>query len=134
MVGSPIDRAHTIVNSTTNPLFSLDTVDQFEQLLRDSHSSPVVVFKHSASCGTSAQAYDEVEEFLSTSPGTRVHIVDVWNVRALSQHIAKALNVRHESPQFLVIANGQAIWHASHFRANARSLKQALERLAVSTG
>ncbi len=124
-------RAHTAVNSTTNPFQSLDTVDQFEQLLRDSQQSPVVIFKHSATCGTSAQAYDEVDEFLHANPATRVHIVDVWSGRALSQHIAKTMSVRHESPQLLVIANGQVVWSGSHWRANAQSLRQALDKLTV---
>ena len=120
------------MDSTRNALISLHTADQFEQLLRESHHDPVVIFKHSATCGTSAQAYDEVEEFLHANPGARVHIVDVWSGRALSQHIAKALGVRHESPQLLVISGGHVVWHASHFRANAQSLRNALDRLAVT--
>lgn len=120
-----------IVDSTPNPLISIDTVVQFEQLLQDSHRAPVVIFKHSATCGTSAQAFDEVEDFLRATPDARVHIVDVWGGRPLARHIAQALNVRHESPQLLVLANGQVVWHASHFRANAENLQKALERLAV---
>lgn len=120
------------MNSTRNALLSLNTVAQFEQLLRESEEEPVIVFKHSSTCGTSAQVYDEVEDFLHAQPGTRVHIVDVWSGRALSQHIAKVLGVRHESPQLIVISGGQAVWHASHFRANAQSLRTALDRLAVT--
>lgn len=119
------------MDSRTASLLSLETLGQFEQLLRDSHQGPVVIFKHSATCGTSAQVYDEVDEFLLATPGSRVHIVDVWSGRALSQHIAKAMNVRHESPQLLVIVNGQVAWHASHFRASAQGLRQALERMTV---
>jgi bacillithiol system protein YtxJ len=119
------------VSITRNTLISLTTVDQFEELLRASHTSPVVVFKHSTTCGTSAQAYDEVEEFLHAHPETTVHILDVWSGRALSQHVAKALGVRHESPQLLVISDGAAVWHASHFRASAQSLRAALDSLTA---
>lgn len=122
------------VDSRTNLLQTLDTVGQFEQLLRDSQQAPLVIFKHSATCGTSAQAYDEVEEFLHASPESRVYIVDVWSGRALARHIAQTLNVRHESPQLLVVWNGQVVWHGSHFRANAESLGHALARLAVPAG
>lgn len=115
----------------SNPLHRfrpLDQVEQFEQLLRASHAHPVVVFKHSPTCGISAQAYDEIERFLRDGAGADVYLLDVRARRSLSQAIAGQLGVRHESPQILVLTDGRVAWTASHFRVRAPGLRSALEQ------
>jgi bacillithiol system protein YtxJ len=92
----------------------------------------LLVFKHSFSCGTSAEALDELVEHLnddlvsSGGPDTRYAIVTVQTHREVSNAVAARLGVRHETPQALLIRNGRVVWAASHFRVTAEAVKKAL--------
>jgi bacillithiol system protein YtxJ len=112
--------------SSAQPLRALEQPDQLDSLVAGSHGRPVVIFKHSRTCGTSALAFDELQEMLSDDPGADVYVVDVLRNRALSQAISARFGIRHESPQALVLRDGQVGWHGSHFRVTSEAIRQAL--------
>lgn len=70
------------------------------------------VFKHSTTCPVSARAAREVEALESDLP---VYWVNVREQRELSNWIAEALGVRHESPQLILVRDGRAVKSWSHF-------------------
>jgi bacillithiol system protein YtxJ len=74
------------------------------------------LFKHSPICGTSALAHEEVERFEAANPGTPVYLVDVIGQRTLSQDLAAALGVGHESPQVILLRGARPLWNTSHWR------------------
>ncbi len=115
-------------------LAPLTDVADIDRLLADSFERPVLVLKHSRSCGTSAQAFDELQDHLSQAPADGAHyaVVTVQTHRDVSQALASRLGVRHETPQALVLRNGEVAWHASHFRVTAQSIAAALDRAATS--
>ena len=91
---------------------------------------PILIFKHSITCGSSEVAREEVEE-LSESIEREGWPVDLFVVRvqaarAVSNEIETRMRVRHESPQILLISNGQVVWRASHFRVTATAMAAAL--------
>ena len=101
--------------------------EQLDALLEASSQRPIAIFKHSGACGTSAQAYDELEAFLQDGGSDAdVYVVDVLANRQLSQAITARFSVRHESPQVLVVRNGEVRWHGSHFRVTAENVRKAL--------
>jgi bacillithiol system protein YtxJ len=104
-------------------------LEQLDTLLRDSSERPVLVFKHSLTCGTSAQAFDELAEHLERGGGPHAHyaIVTVQTHREVSTAIATVLGVRHETPQALLIIDGRVVWSASHFRVTAESIAKAIQ-------
>ena len=118
---------------TPRAFASLDTLEQFEALLAASADRPVAIFKHSPACGTSYQAYDELEAFLQDGPDAEVFLIDVLVNRQLSRAIAARFHIRHESPQALVIRNGEVRWHGSHYQVTALNVKQALAAAAGQT-
>jgi bacillithiol system protein YtxJ len=105
----------------------LEALEQLESLIEGARVRPVIIFKHSPTCGTSAQAFDELESFLHEDARVAVHLVDVLRHRQLSQAIAARFGVRHESPQVLLVLDGQVRWHASHWRVTAEAIRRALE-------
>jgi bacillithiol system protein YtxJ len=111
------------------PLTVLRTLDGFESALAGSSGRPLLLLKHSLTCGTSAYAHEEVEDFLSAPgfPGDAC-VVHVQTGRAISDAIAKRFGIRHESPQLLLISNGQVVWQASHHRITRREIAAALDR------
>jgi len=73
-----------------------------------------IVFKHSSSCPVSWAAHAQVSRFFQEHPEAPVRIVSVTRERPLSQQIAAATGVRHESPQILVLRRGKVLASASH--------------------
>lgn len=110
-----------------SPLIPLRDADGWRSALERSRGQPVVIFKHSPSCGTSARALRQVEALLRDTPGVAAYLVRVIEERPLSQRIAADLGVRHASPQALVVSAGKVRWHASHGRVTADRLRQALD-------
>ena len=103
---------------------------ELEQVITHSHEQPVMLFKHSYTCGISAEALDELRAHVDGHPagtaGVRYAIVTVQTHRDVSNAIASKLGIRHETPQAILVLNGRAVWSASHFRVNVVELKKAL--------
>ena len=48
------------------------------------------------------------------------------SARELSTEIENRLGVAHESPQVIVLRNGQVVWNASHFKITADAVTEAV--------
>ncbi|HEX8351569.1 MAG TPA: bacillithiol system redox-active protein YtxJ [Pyrinomonadaceae bacterium] len=96
-----------------------------EDLFARSHTEPVLLFKHSTACPISARAHRQMEEVK-----TPVSIVVVQTSRDVSREVEERTGVRHETPQALVIRNGQVVWNASHFDITADVVEQAVRENA----
>jgi bacillithiol system protein YtxJ len=102
-------------------------LDELDHALGESRHRPLVLFKHSYSCGVSAEALDELLTHLAVKRSdARYALVTVQTHREVSNAIAARLGVRHETPQALVVSDGRVVWSASHFRVNAAALEKAL--------
>lgn len=86
-----------------------------------------VLFKHSVTCSISIGVKREYDAFVQRFPQVPTRLVIAQNERPLSNAIADVLGVRHESPQALVVRNGQVLWHASHHRITAERLAAAVD-------
>ena len=92
-----------------------------------SKEQPVVIFKHSLTCPISAGAYEQMAEFEG-----EVALVEVQRARELSAEIENRLGVAHESPQVIVLSNGQVVWNASHFDITADAVGEAVRKAGSS--
>jgi bacillithiol system protein YtxJ len=119
----------------TASLQVLRSLEDLDAAIAASFSRPVVLFKHSPTCGTSAMAHEEIDEWLAGPPlGADAYVVPVQASRPVAQAIASTFHVRHESPQVLLIVQGEVKWHASHFHVNAAEIRAALGRVAGLEG
>lgn len=115
---------------TPHPLRSLG---DFEGALTRSFLRPVLIFKHSSTCGVSAMAREEIAALLSGLPiAADVYVVVVQTHRPVSKAIADTLCVRHESPQVLLIDKAEVVWQASHFRVSAHKIRDAVEQVRLA--
>lgn len=94
-------------------------------------AQPLMVFKHSATCSISIAVKRELDAFIAANPQMPTRIVVVQHERRLSDALAVVLQVRHESPQALLVHHGRVLWHASHRRITTDSLGQAFRAAAV---
>ncbi len=85
-----------------------------------------IVAKHSARCPISHWAMLELGRFEKDHPDHAVHVVDVLASRPLSLYVAQKASVRHESPQVLVLRNGELAWSGSHEAITARAIARSI--------
>jgi bacillithiol system protein YtxJ len=116
------------------PFKMIETVEDLASAIAASFDRPTVIFKHSASCGLSAQAFHSIGEWLDQKPpDANWYLLPVRASRAVSTAVSTQFGIRHESPQALLLVDGKVAWHGSHFRATASSISAALDRLAGAT-
>ena len=104
-----------------NHFSRITEVRELENLIDRSKQGPVVIFKHSLTCPISTSAFEKMKDYEGD-----VDLVEVQRARALSNEIAQRLGVRHESPQIIVVRNGQVLWDASHFKITAEAVAEAV--------
>jgi bacillithiol system protein YtxJ len=111
-------------------LTPIQGLDELDHALGESRHRPLVLFKHSYSCGVSAEALDELLAHLAVKRSdARYAMVTVQTHREVSNAIAARLGIRHETPQALVVRDGRVVWSASHFRVSAAALEKALAQV-----
>jgi len=109
-------------------LVPVQRVEDLDRLLIESQTRPLLLFKHSHTCGISAEALDELLSHLDVhGEAARYAVITVQTHREVSNAAAARLGVRHETPQALVIKAGRVVWAASHFRVTATAMLNALE-------
>jgi len=96
---------------------TINDESQLEEIKEKSHDHPVMIFKHSTSCSISATSLGRIERAWddSKSKGIEPFYLDLLRFRSISNKIAKDFEVDHQSPQVLLIQNGECIYDASHF-------------------
>ena len=94
----------------------LKETSQLKEIIELSKEKIVVIFKHSTRCGISSGVLSKFEKATDASIETvAFYYLDLIQYRNLSNEIAKTFNVHHQSPQAIVIKNGEVIKHASHY-------------------
>ena len=104
-----------------NHFVKVTDVGSLQELAGRSNEQPVVIFKHSLTCPISAAAYEQMAEFAG-----EVALVEVQRARELSNEIENRLGLVHQSPQVIVLRNGQVAWSASHFKITAEAVAEAV--------
>ena len=98
-----------------------------EAAIAESRERPVVIFKHSRTCGISCEAYDELHAHLAEAPvEASYNLITVQSHRGVSDEAAQRFGVRHETPQVILLRDGVPVWNASHFRITAQELTRVL--------
>lgn len=89
---------------------------QLEKIKEASFKKPQLIFKHSVSCGISAQVNHSLERS-TESLGEKIdlHYLDLLSYRSVSNKVASEFEVRHQSPQVLLVKDGKVVYHTSHF-------------------
>lgn len=107
----------------------LTTSDQLQAALEASKDKPLLLFKHSTRCPTSAGAHQQVKSYLQNEPNEAVEyaLIHVVEDRPVSLEAADVLGVQHESPQVILVKNQAPVWHTSHSHITVDALKQHLE-------
>jgi bacillithiol system protein YtxJ len=100
---------------------ALESEDELAKLTEQSKHQPVVIFKHSTRCSISAMAKNRLER---SAPDENIvfYYLDLIKFRNLSNKVAEDFHVFHESPQVLLIRNGECIYEESHNGINMEDI------------
>jgi bacillithiol system protein YtxJ len=103
----------------------LERTEQLEEIMRSSH--PIAIFKHSTRCHISSMALRNFESNWTVGPDKCLpYFLDLITYRDLSNEISRITGVVHESPQLLLIKNGEVIHSASHHSIDANEIASKL--------
>lgn len=92
---------------------SLQDEKQLDEIIAASNAIPQVIFKHSTRCGTSSMVKNRLDRNEAPT-GINFYLLDLLKQRNISNKIASEFGVAHQSPQVLVINNGECIYNESH--------------------
>jgi bacillithiol system protein YtxJ len=105
---------------------TIETEEQLQEVLSQHSEDTVLLFKHSTQCPISAAAYEQVLKFELESD-VPVYMVRVIEERPVSNAIAERFDVKHQSPQVIVLRRGAVKWHASHWDVTKDALLSATQ-------
>ena len=93
---------------------NLNDLNQLVTIKEASFNKPQVIFKHSTTCSISKMAFSRFER--SEAPDSiDFYYLDLLNYRNISAAVADTFQVHHESPQVVLIKNGECIYDESHY-------------------
>ena len=113
---------------TSNMIWTeLRTESQLAQIQEESKTKSILIFKHSSRCSISQLALDRLERKWKADETEHIkpYFLDLISFRETSETIAREFEVPHESPQVLIIENGEAIYDRSHFDIDYHKILQA---------
>lgn len=109
------------------PWVELNTIDQLLDIKQESKVMPVAIFKHSTRCVISRMVLRDFEDtFAIDSSKIKLYYLDLLKYRDISNEIGSEFQVFHQSPQLIVIKNGEVIAHASHNDIKADAIKDII--------
>lgn len=92
---------------------SLDSANQVDTIKQQPGYS--LIFKHSTRCSISMMAKRRFELDWDKLPSDMpLYFLDLIKHRELSNQVAQSFHVHHESPQMLLIKDGECILDQSH--------------------
>lgn len=92
---------------------SITELVQLEDIQDNSYKRTIVIFKHSTRCSISSMVLNRLERSAQPSD-IDFYLLDLIAHRDISNKIAQTFHVFHESPQILVIKNGECVYDESH--------------------
>ena len=109
------------------PWIEVNSSEDLAAAIKESQDGEkVAIFKHSTRCGVSRMVLKMFETDLKKMdfPNTKFYFLDLIAHRDVSNEIAEKLKVRHESPQLIVLQNGEVKHHSSHQSISAGKINE----------
>lgn len=106
---------------------NLTNLDEITDIKTLSISESIFIFKHSTRCGISRIVKKKFEKLLLQNKNNiKVYYLDLFKYRNVSDAVSEVFQVKHESPQLLIIRNEEAVKHISHYDITTISINKYL--------
>jgi bacillithiol system protein YtxJ len=111
----------------------IDSVEAVETLIRRSFQTPCLIFKHSTRCEISSIAkYRLEQDWAFEKNHLEPYFLDLLAYRPVSAYIADTFQVHHESPQVLIIHQGECVYDAAHLDIQVNEIAEGLSSIPAS--
>lgn len=97
---------------------------QLTEIITRSKTKPQAIFKHSTRCSISAVALQRLQK-AKQPDSVDFYFLDLLAHRPLSNKVAEVFGVHHESPQVLLIKDGNCIFDESHLGISMSDIVEA---------
>lgn len=102
---------------------NLTEENQLNELIVQSTTHPQVIFKHSTRCNVSSVVLQRLKASKEKA-AVDIYYLDLLKYRSLSDKVAEIFNEHHESPQLLLIKNGECVYTESHLGITMKDLQE----------
>lgn len=92
------------------------------EILETSEKSKVIIFKYSNNCKSSSDLEQEFSKLLPQKHDLKIFQVTVQIEKELSRKIEEWFQIRHETPQIIVIERGKVLHESHHHTINLRDI------------
>ena len=97
--------------------------DQLQEIVIRSQERSQVIFKYSSRCGLSDIIYRRLQAKCCPQSAD-FYFLDLLTYRKISNMVAEKFGVEHQSPQVLVIRDGECIFEESHMSIDPEELME----------
>lgn len=98
-----------------NSSMSFKITTHLQDILEDSQKNPVIIFKYSNSCKSSEDLKKNFEKIFSKNKlQNQVYLITVQIQINLSNKIEEYFNIKHESPQIIVLEDKKVVFFRNH--------------------
>lgn len=102
--------------------------DQVQQILAASNEIPQLFFKHSTRCSISSMALRRFEKSgILNDQNIQCWFLDLLENRQISAEIESLTRVVHQSPQAIVVVNGEIVYSESHGMIDADQIRKIVD-------
>lgn len=93
----------------------IQSEDDLQKAIQASYEKKTIIFKHSTRCFISKTVLKNFEnEMEELQKDYHFYFLDLLAYRSISNKIADGFEIRHESPQVIVLENGNPVKNFSH--------------------
>lgn len=103
-------------------------LENIDDIIRMSAIRPQIIFKHSTRCSISSVAKRRIEQ-AGAIESVDFHYLDLFSYRDLSNRVGEIFKVHHESPQVLLISNGECIYDESHMGIDMEEIREQVSQI-----
>ena len=102
--------------------------DQLQNIIVRSQEKPQVIFKYSNRCYLSSVVFDRLQKDCCPEQ-IDFYFLDLIAYRSISNKVSELFDVTHQSPQILLIKDGECVFNESHSEI---CLEEILEHAQVA--
>ena len=102
--------------------YHLEEMGQLDNILEASKDKPQMIFKHSTRCGVSSMVKSKLDGEWGHNEKIIPWHLDLLRHRNISNEIAERFGIHHESPQIILLVNGEVKQYISHDSLSAKDL------------
>ena len=110
---------------------NIENSKDIDNILEQSNTIPCLIFKHSTRCHMSAMSKYILEtEWKLADNQLKPYFLDILNFKKLAVEVSEKLSEFHQSPQVLLVKNGECFYEESHLAINYEEIEE--EVLAIA--